>query len=142
MLRYKNYAYYLGYINDITYCYNCVKCTGSWILASLLDKNLKTFLVRVDDLPKVISFFYKHHNYNILVDLFGADFPDKSKRFEITYILRNLGFIPTKSFGFQWGPAALESYSSVKIKVFVKELQPVPSLHFIFKASGWCEREI
>ncbi|MEQ8711002.1 MAG: NADH-quinone oxidoreductase subunit C [Rhodospirillales bacterium] len=62
--------------------------------------------------------------FTILVDLCGADYPDREKRFEVVYNLLSI----TQNL-------------RVRIKVSTDEDTPVPSVTEVFPAAGWFERE-
>ncbi|MCC8417628.1 MAG: NADH-quinone oxidoreductase subunit C [Rickettsia endosymbiont of Bryobia graminum] len=62
--------------------------------------------------------------FTILTDLFGADFLDRSKRFEIVYNL-----------------LSLKLNKRILIKVEANEEDAIPSITKIFSAACWYERE-
>ena len=59
-----------------------------------------------------------------LVDLCGADFPDRPERFEVVYNL-----------------LSLKHNRRVRVKVATDENEPVPSVTGVFSAANWYERE-
>ncbi|WP_347938681.1 NADH-quinone oxidoreductase subunit C [Rickettsia oklahomensis] len=63
--------------------------------------------------------------FTILTDLFGADFPDRDKRFEVVYNL-----------------LSLKLNKRLIIKVDVSEEESIPSAINIFNAACWYEREV
>ena len=63
--------------------------------------------------------------FTVLTDLFGADFPEKTKRFEIVYSL-----------------LSLKLNKRLIIKTHASEKESVPSAISIFNAACWYEREV
>ena len=59
-----------------------------------------------------------------LVDLCGADYPDRPERFEVVYNL-----------------LSLKHNRRVRVKVMTDENAPVPSVTGVFSAANWYERE-
>lgn len=67
----------------------------------------------------------KDFRFTILTDLFGADFPDNSKRFELVYNL-----------------LSLEHNLRIVLKLHLKDEEKAPSIVSIFSSASWYEREI
>ena len=63
--------------------------------------------------------------FTILTDLFGADFPENDKRFEIVYSL-----------------LSLKLNKRLILKITVDENNKVPSIVSVFNAACWYEREV
>jgi NADH-quinone oxidoreductase subunit C len=61
---------------------------------------------------------------NQLMDICGADYPDRPERFEVIYHLLSLKY--------NW---------RIRVKVETDETSPVPSVVSIYSAAGWFERE-
>jgi len=61
---------------------------------------------------------------NQLMDICGADYPDRPERFEIVYNL-----------------LSLRNNARVRVKVEAGEASPVPSVTGVYSAAGWFERE-
>jgi NADH-quinone oxidoreductase subunit C len=83
-------------------------------------------LKKSDDIIPFLKFLQDSTNlrFTVLTDLFGADFPDRQKRFEIVYNLLSLEY---------------NERFIVKLHAAVDE--EVPSVTEVFKAAGWYERE-
>ena len=64
-------------------------------------------------------------DYAMLSDLFGVDYPDREKRFDILYNLYSLS-----------------RNRRVFLRVRVGENEPVPTLSELFPNANWAEREI
>ncbi|HJD61972.1 MAG TPA: NADH-quinone oxidoreductase subunit C [Rickettsia endosymbiont of Columbicola hoogstraali] len=63
--------------------------------------------------------------FTVLTDLFGADFPERTKRFEVVYNL-----------------LSLKLNKRLIIKTYASEEESVPSIINIFNAACWYEREV
>ncbi|ABE04477.1 NADH-quinone oxidoreductase subunit C [Rickettsia bellii] len=63
--------------------------------------------------------------FTVLTDLFGSDFPEKAKRFEVVYNL-----------------LSLKLNKRLIIKTYVSEHESIPSAMSIFNATCWYEREV
>ncbi|KJV81070.1 NADH-quinone oxidoreductase subunit C [Rickettsia hoogstraalii] len=63
--------------------------------------------------------------FTVLTDLFGADFPERDKRFEVVYNL-----------------LSLKLNKRLIIKVYISEKETIPSAMNIFSAACWYEREV
>lgn len=79
------------------------------------DKIVQTLTSLRDD-PKCL--------FKTLIDLFGADFPEREKRFEVNYSL-----------------LSLKQNVRLVVKVQTDEETPVPSVTGVFSAANWFERE-
>lgn len=63
--------------------------------------------------------------FTVLTDLFGSDFPERAKRFEVVYNL-----------------LSLKLNKRLIIKTYVSEHESIPSAMSIFNAACWYEREV
>jgi NADH-quinone oxidoreductase subunit C len=63
-------------------------------------------------------------DFKVLIDICGADWPQRPKRFDVVYHLLSL----TKN-------------RRIRVKVEADEMSPVPSAVSVFHAAGWYERE-
>ena len=61
---------------------------------------------------------------NQLMDICGADYPERPERFEVIYNLLSLKY--------NW---------RIRVKVETDESSPVPSVMSVYSAAGWFERE-
>jgi NADH-quinone oxidoreductase subunit C len=85
--------------------------------------------VTLDKAEEIMPFLqYLSHStelrFTVLTDLFGADFPDRKKRFEIVYNL-----------------LSLEYNQRIIVKFHVTDNEDVPSVSNLFLAAIWYERE-
>ncbi len=62
--------------------------------------------------------------FQILVDVCGADYPERAERFDVVYNL-----------------LSLRQNQRIRVKVRTTEDMPVPSVASVFSAAGWFERE-
>ena len=64
-------------------------------------------------------------NFEMLLDITAVDYPKRSKRFELVYIL-----------------LSLKNKFRLRVKVFLNEDDIVPSITSIYKSASWYEREV
>lgn len=62
--------------------------------------------------------------FSVLIDICGADYPERTKRFDVVYHLLS----PTQN-------------QRIRVKCRTDETTPVPSAVALFPAAGWYERE-
>lgn len=81
--------------------------------------------LKAEDLTTALRLLKQDENlrFTILTDLFGADFPERTDRFEIVYNL-----------------LSLELNMRIIIKIHTKDI--APSIASIFSAAVWYEREV
>ncbi|KAI7937039.1 hypothetical protein MJO28_015938 [Puccinia striiformis f. sp. tritici] len=105
-------------------------------LTSCIPKYIQQFSVYKDELtlytaPSGIEatlIFLRDHQqsqYKQLIDISGADYPTKTKRFEIVYHLLSIQYA-----------------SRIRVKTYADEISPVPSVSHIFRSADWFEREV
>lgn len=82
--------------------------------------------IRPDHIVKVLTFLRDNVDcqFRQLVDITAVDYPERTKRFEVVYLLLSLTL-----------------NQRIKVKLEVAEDEPVPSATGVFKAAGWYERE-
>ncbi len=85
-----------------------------------------TLHVAPDDLLKVLTTLRDDINcqFKQLLDVCGADYPERKKRFEVIYHLLSMA-----------------QNARVRVKIDADEVTPVPSATGIFSSAGWWERE-
>ena len=85
-----------------------------------------TIEVSRDAVREVCAGLRNAHDYELLVDICGADYPKReNERFEVVYHLYSL-----------------QSNRRVRLRVRVPEGEEVPSVISVWRGAGWCEREI
>lgn len=68
------------------------------------------------------------HGFSLIVDLCGADFPNREPRFDVVVHLASV--------------APGREYRVVRLKVQTDEATPVPSLTGVYRGANWPEREV
>ncbi|MEE4539358.1 MAG: NADH-quinone oxidoreductase subunit C [Erythrobacter sp.] len=81
--------------------------------------------VKRDNIVEVLRTLRDDHAYQQMMEIAGADYPDRPERFECTYMLLSL----TKNH-------------RVMIKCSTNEATPVPSITQLWPNAGWLEREV
>lgn len=89
--------------------------------------NEVTIEVDISNLKATMLFLKDHESclFKIFIDMFAVDYQHKENRFEVVYNLLSTKY-----------------NSRIKVKVFVNEFTPVPSIVDIYQAANWSEREI
>ena len=83
---------------------------------SVARSEIKNVLEKLRDDPQI--------SMNQLMDICGADYPERPERFDVIYHLLSLKY-----------------NARVRVKVQTSEGMPVPSVVSVFKTAGWFERE-
>ena len=73
----------------------------------------------------VLQFLRDDHEYQQLMEIAGADYPDRAERFEVVYMLLSL----TKNH-------------RIMVKCSTDEANPVPTVTTLWPNAGWLEREV
>ena len=78
------------------------------------------------NLNELLQFLRSDTNcqFKVLIDICGADYPQREKRFEVIYNL-----------------LSMSQNQRVRVKVMVDENTPVPTSTNIYSAASWFERE-
>jgi NADH-quinone oxidoreductase subunit C len=107
---------------------------GDLIAAALPEDVIDTevalgeLMVRVQRgaIVRVLTFLRDDSNcqFKCLMDVCGADYPEREERFEVVYNL-----------------LSLKHNQRVRVKLSVDEATPVPSVTGVFSSAGWWERE-
>ncbi|HEY6336251.1 MAG TPA: NADH-quinone oxidoreductase subunit C [Alphaproteobacteria bacterium] len=113
---------------------NALKELGDYVSAALPGDIAKVELrhgeliltAKRDAIVKVLTFLRDDAKceFQLLVDLCGADYPDRPARFDVVYNL-----------------LSLTQNHRVRVKVETDEETPVPSVVSIFSVANWFERE-
>ena len=64
-------------------------------------------------------------NFEMLLDITAVDYPKRTKRFEIVYIL-----------------LSLRNHLRIRVKIFINDNEIVPSVSKLYKSARWYEREV
>jgi NADH-quinone oxidoreductase subunit C len=102
-----------------------VSCEGK-LLVTDADGEVCVY-TKAEHLCEVLSFLRDHSQarFRSMVDIAGVDYPERSQRFEVVYILLSVKY-----------------NARIRVKVSVDEYTPVPSVTSIYRAAGWFEREV
>jgi len=86
-----------------------------------------TFTIERDKVLKVLQFLRDDPEcqFKMLVDICGADYPDRLERFEVVYHL-----------------LSLSNNQRIRVKLSASETTPVASAVSMFNAANWFEREV
>jgi len=83
-----------------------------------------TLVAERDRIVEVLTDLRDRFGFQQLLDVCGADYPDREARFEVVYHLLSM----TRN-------------ARVRVKVATDEVQPVPSVIDVYPSAGWFERE-
>jgi NADH-quinone oxidoreductase subunit C len=99
---------------------------GADILGSTIAFGELTVLVSVDVVHRLLAHLREDPacQFSQLMDICGADYPQRAKRFDVVYHL-----------------LSLHKNHRIRVKVEVDEQTPVPSAVDIWPAANWFERE-
>lgn len=100
------------------------KACGKMVTGSALAFGELTLEVRREDIVAVLTRLRDEFGFQILVDLCGADYPERAERFDVVYHLLSL----TRNL-------------RLRVKVRTDEVQPVPSAIPVYPNADWFERE-
>ncbi|MEM7779022.1 MAG: NADH-quinone oxidoreductase subunit C [Pseudomonadota bacterium] len=78
-----------------------------------------------ESVADVLQMLRDDHEYQQLMEIAGADYPDRAERFEVVYMLLSL----TKNH-------------RVMVKCSTDEATPVPTVTHLWPNAGWLEREV
>lgn len=78
-----------------------------------------------ENIEDVLRILRDDHDYQQLMEIAGADYPDRSERFEVVYMLLSL----TKNH-------------RIMVKCSTDENTPVPTVTTLWPNAGWLEREV
>jgi len=90
----------------------------------LNEISVNSLSVNKESLHKLLTFLRDEFEFEILIDLFGVDYPDRTLRFEVDYNLLNI----RKNY-------------RMNIKVYLSDGESVESIVDIYSTAAWLERE-
>jgi NADH-quinone oxidoreductase subunit C len=96
-----------------------------WMLSAEEKHGEIIFTVRRDDIATVLQTLRDEHKYQQLMEIAGADYPERTERFEVVYMLLSL----TKNH-------------RIIVKCSTDEATPVPTVTTLWPNAGWLEREV
>lgn len=99
---------------------------GGAVLAMTFDRGELAISVDRDVLVTVLTFLRNDVNcqFKQLMDVCGADYPEREQRFDVVYNL-----------------LSLSHNRRIRVKVQTDETTPVPTATTLFSSAGWWERE-
>lgn len=105
--------------------YIAEKLEGS-VVSRCFEKDELVLVVKAQDVVNVLQFLRddKECQFQVLVDVCGVDYPDRSQRFEVVYNL-----------------LSMRQNNRARVKVSVGEDELVPTVTGVFSSAGWFERE-
>ncbi len=98
---------------------------GTAVMASKEEHGELVLTVARDQIANVLRTLRDDHEYQQLMEIAGADYPDRAERFEVVYMLLSV----TKNH-------------RVMVKVSAAENTPVPTVTTLWPVAGWLEREV
>lgn len=101
------------------------KAFGSMMLGAHEANGELIFNIKRDDIEDVLRILRDDHEYQQLMEIAGADYPDRGERFEVVYMLLSL----TKNH-------------RLMLKVSTDEANAVPTATRLWPNAGWLEREV
>lgn len=99
---------------------------GSVVVHTEVSQAEATMVVKREDLKRALTFLCNDANceFRMLIDICGADYPERDERFDVVYHL-----------------LSLTHNQRVRVKVMTDENTPVDSVVDIYNAAAWYERE-
>ena len=99
---------------------------GPAIVSKAIAFGELTLVVQASDIVYALTYLRDDPacGFRCFIDLCGADYPQREKRFEVVYHL-----------------LSLRHNARIRVKVQTDEVTPVPSIIEVFPAANWYERE-
>ena len=98
---------------------------GTAVVSSKEEHGEVVLTVARSQIATVLQTLRDDHEYQQLMEIAGADYPDRAERFEVVYMLLSV----TKNH-------------RVMVKVTAAENTPVPTVTTRWPVAGWLEREV
>jgi len=97
---------------------------GEKVLDTIFAFGELTLIVGREAIGDVVTFLHDQEQFISIIDVCGADYPEREERFEVVYHLLS----PKQNL-------------RIRLKVSTDETKPVPSITGIFPGADWFERE-
>ncbi|HRE43299.1 MAG TPA: NADH-quinone oxidoreductase subunit C [Terricaulis sp.] len=103
---------------------------GASMTHAILDQNIHagelTLTAKAEEIAAVLTFLRDDPRcrFTTLIDICGADYPERGKRFDVVYHL-----------------LSMHLNQRIRVKVETDEETPVPSVHTLWPCADWFERE-
>ena len=101
------------------------KALGPMLVAAKEEHGEVVLTVARERIEDALRLLRDSHEYQQLMEIAGADYPDRAERFEVVYMLLSL----TKNH-------------RLMVKVSAAENTPVPTVTTLWPVAGWLEREV
>jgi NADH-quinone oxidoreductase subunit C len=101
------------------------KALGDHVVSAKEEHGEIAITVRRESIEDALRILRDDHAYQQLMEIAGADYPDRAERFEVVYMLLSL----TKNH-------------RIMVKVSTDETAPVPTVTTLWPNAGWLEREV
>lgn len=113
-------------MEDLEYLQFLTRTIPKWIQKAQLRNGEITLTVNPEDVVKICTFLRDHSAmlYKTCIELCGADYPSREKRFEVVYELLTVYL-----------------NSRIRVKTQVDEFEGVESVSEVYKSAIWSERE-
>ncbi len=98
---------------------------GAMVVASKEEHGEIVLTVARDSIEDALRLLRDQHEYQQLMEIAGVDYPSRSERFEVVYMLLSL----TRNH-------------RILVKVTAAENTPVPTVTTLWPVAGWLEREV
>ncbi|MEL7190394.1 MAG: NADH-quinone oxidoreductase subunit C [Pseudomonadota bacterium] len=96
-----------------------------WLDGSVEQHGEIILTAKRDQIANVLKILRDDHDYQQMMEIAGADYPDRAERFEVVYMLLSL----TKNH-------------RIMVKCSTDENTPVPTITHLWPNAGWLEREV
>ena len=102
------------------------KALGGDVLSTEIKLGELMVTAKAASIVRVLTFLRDDPQclFKLLMDLCGADYPEREQRFDVVYNL-----------------LSLKNNRRIRVKVATDESTPVPSAASVFSSAGWFERE-
>lgn len=101
------------------------KALGDRVVASKEQHGEIVLTVKRDEIENALRILRDEHEYQQLMEIAGADYPQRAQRFEVVYMLLSL----TRNH-------------RIMVKCSTDEDTPVPTVTTLWPNAGWLEREV
>ena len=98
---------------------------GAAVTGVTLARGELTIEAEAGEILRIMKYLQGEGDFTILVDLCGVDWPQRAKRFDVVYHLLSL----TRN-------------ARIRVKAQVGERESISSIHAVYPAAGWFEREM
>jgi len=98
-----------------------------WVDSAILKPNSAILVVKPKYLKNIVLFFkyFFNNNFSALMDIWGSDYPFRTHRFEVNFLILNLS-LPYR----------------IIIRTSTNEYIPITTISDIYSSAGWLEREV